>query len=331
MHKFIICIVLALLLSCSSDEPRSSAPKEAKPPTPQAPKKAPAYAPDKKPVEDYSIEISPGRAKRDTSLTLLFEGFQPEKAKINWLVNGREVSTLSDYTFNINDEGATKGDTIQAKALIGEVEEFSNEVKVVNSLPSLSSIKIMPEVFKPGDKISVEAEATDPDNDLVTLFYEWKLNGLPAGLDTRMEGTLKRGDEFSVLVTPHDGEKYGKALLLQREVSNMPPEFQQNEKYDFRFEGQTYTFQARATDPDEDDITFALKSGPKDMTVDSETGYVKWVVPADFSGDQTFVLTASDGHGGEAIQSFELSIAFKSEEEGKKPESGEAEEEEETE
>ena len=46
----------------------------------------------------------------------------------------------------------------------------------------------------------------------------------------------------------------------------------------FNFDGSVYTYQVKATDPDEDKLTYSLKSAPAGMTIDPKTGAIQWNV-----------------------------------------------------
>jgi hypothetical protein len=309
MYRLLLGVVLLLFVACSSEEPVTVGTGSAKKAAP--PGGAPGGAVEEqapKAVTGHALRITPAEASMGTKLKLLAVGFRLEEARVNWLVDDAEVSTLDEYVFDVSGEGARKGETIRAVAKVGDVEVLSNTVRVVNSLPKLTSVKIMPEVFRPGDKVRVDAEAEDPDSDMVDILYEWTHNGASAGAGSRLEVQLKRGDVFTVRIIPSDGEGHGRPILLHREVGNMPPVFE--ESGDFHFIGQEYSFQPRVYDPDGDDISFSLKAGPEGMAVHNATGLVKWVVPADFSGMQPFTLSAADGHGGEARKTYKLTFTF---------------------
>jgi hypothetical protein len=117
-----------------------------------------------------------------------------------------------------------------------------------------------------------------------------------------MEGSLKKGDRISVKITPFDGEAYGRPIIIQRDVQNAKPVILDNRK--FGFEANVYTYQVKAVDSDEDSLTYTLKSGPAGMTINSSTGLIKWAVPVEFTGKTSFTVSVSDGHGGEAVQTF---------------------------
>jgi hypothetical protein len=311
MKRLLALIIVLALVACSSEKPgtKPAAPpeKKAAPSAPVAGQAEEAERP--KPGRGkYELLISPAEAGVKTNLKLLARGFSLEDAVVTWLVNDAEVYTRSELLFVPADERAGKGDRVQARADVEGVEVYSNLVTIMNTRPELTGVKIMPEVFGPGDKVRVEAEATDPDNDPLGVYYEWTRNDIPAGTGRALEVKLKRGDVFTVKITPFDGEAYGRPIMLHRQVGNMPPIFEESNKY--QFVGQTYTFQARAYDPDGDEVSYALKNSPEGMTVDRITGLVNWVVPADFEGKQSFTLSATDGQGGEALYTFRLTFAL---------------------
>lgn len=176
---------------------------------------------------------------------------------------------------------------------------------VQNNPPELTRVKLMPEVFKPGDRLYIEAEGSDIDGNEVTIIYEWTINGSPAGNSKEIDAQIKRGDRISVRITPYDGELYGSPVTLKREIGNIPPLI--SEEKLFTFDGNIYTYQIKASDPDGDVLTYSLKTAPDGMTVDS-SGLVRWNVPPDFKGKSPVAVTVIDGHGGESVLSFDVRI-----------------------
>ncbi len=190
----------------------------------------------------------------------------------------------------------------------GEETSYSLGLIPKNSPPELSKVKILPEVFKPGDVLNVEVTGSDPDGDEVTFLYEWTKNGEPAGNGKQIEGTLKRGDTVSIRVTPFDGEDYGNPVFLQREIQNMPPMIAEDTA--FNFDGMIYTHQVKATDPDGDPLSYSLKSSTEGVSIDSQTGLVTWNVPPDFTGKIQITVSVSDGNGGEMTRDLTMTVAL---------------------
>jgi hypothetical protein len=183
---------------------------------------------------------------------------------------------------------------------------MSNIIEIKNAPPEIKRVKILPEIFKPGDTLSVDVSGNDADGDEVTIIYEWTKNGEPAGNGKRLEVPVTRGDKISVSITPFDGDVNGPAVILKREIGNMPPMIIEDRK--FWFDGNIYKHQIKATDPDGDVLTYSLKVAPTGMTINSSTGLIQWNAPQDLNKKIPITVSVTDGNGGEASQSFTLDI-----------------------
>lgn len=301
MKKCWIFFIFLLILGCSSE-------KAAEGPKPQATDAVSVPDNAQQPVAgtsvEYSLEIVSTDATRKAIISLVPKGFNLADAEVRWYINGGHAAGIVPN--QANQALIKKNDVLQAKALIHGREIQSNIIKIRNTPPELSYVKIMPEVFRPGDTLSVEVAGSDIDGDEVKITYEWTKNGESAGNSSRMEGTLRRGDKVAVKITPFDGESYGAFGLLRRDIQNMPPAISEDKNY--TFDGKTYTYQARASDPDGDTLTYALKSAPPDMSIDSSTGLIKWNLPPDFKGEAPAIISVTDGHGGEAMYNIKVII-----------------------
>jgi Bacterial Ig domain len=251
-----------------------------------------------------SLEISPADPTLKSTLTLVSKGMNLAGAKAEWIVNGMTVPGAEGLSFKA--DGTAKGDTVQAKVTVQGREVLSNIVEIKNAPPELTKVKLMPEVFKPGDRLGVDVSAEDPDGDKVTVRYEWTKNGEPAGDGREIEGQVRRGDKVEVRIAPFDGEVEGTPVILKREINNMPPMIGEGGR--FNFDGRVCTYQVKATDPDGDPLTYYLKNAPSGMTVDPETGAIRWEVPQDFGGKVSFTAVVKDGRGGESEQNLSFII-----------------------
>lgn len=239
-------------------------------------------------------------------LYLIPKGFNLSDAKVEWLVNGNPVINTVPHQFKTID--TKKGDKVQAKVTVQGKEILSNIVQIKNAPPEISQAKILPEVSKSGNILRVDVIGSDIDGDNVTFTYEWTKNGEPVGNNERLDVPLKRGDKISVKITPFDGEAYGRPVVLEREISKVPPKIIEDKKFNYTFDGKVYTYQVKAIDPDGDTLTYSLKSAPQDMIINPKTGLIQWNVPADFKGKAPFIVSVSDGHGGETSQSLTVEI-----------------------
>ena len=286
--------------SCSSDRQNGKIPDASG-------IKGTAVTPDQpasRATEQYALEITPKTPARDSTVSLIFTGFDVRDARIEWLINGAIAESANPTQFRLSD--ARRGDTLQARAFIGGREILSNKVEIVNALPEITNIRLLPEAFKSGDDLSVAAEGNDPDGDNVTYLYEWTVNGKFAGNKEKIEAPVKRGDKVCIRVTPCDREGQGRALVLNREIQNHPPVIQEHRE--FNFDGKTYTYQVKASDPDGDGLVYSLEGTPEGMSIDRSTGLITWKVPAEFKGNAGATAVVNDGNGGIARYSLKISI-----------------------
>jgi hypothetical protein len=303
MYKYLSIIVLFLFcISCSSEKPaevRGQRPPEVR---------SSSVSEVSRPLVSsgsvlYSLEITSANTNK-SNLCLVPRGFKLSDAKIEWLVNDEVASGPAASWFNSAE--TRRGDKVQARAIVKGREILSNIIQIKNSPPDISKIRILPEVFNPGDTLSVEASGSDRDGDDVTISYKWTKNGEPAGNSKQIEVPLKRGDKVDIKITPFDGEAYGRSVILHREIVNLPPMIVEDKNYNF--DGKVYTYQIKATDPDGDNLIYSLKAAPSGMTIESSTGLIKWDMPLEFKGKTSFIVLVNDEHGGEATQSFNIEI-----------------------
>ena len=299
-HYFYYIFAAFILFACSSDKsdlPGAKGPSGAR---------SDVSGTGQQPGVDkaYALEITPKEATRKSILKLSSIGFDLSRAKIEWLVNGRPFTTRVPMQFDGAD--VAKGAIVQVKVMMQDREVASNNVQIMNSPPEISRIKLMPEVFKPGDTLSVDVQGEDLDGDAISFLYEWTKNGEMAGKGSSIGTPIKRGDNISVRITPYDGTDYGNPVVLNREIRNLPPMIVEHK--DFSFDGTTYTYQVKATDPDGDTLAYSLESPPDGVTIDPSTGLLKWVVPKEFNGKIDVWIAVSDGNGGTAKYSIAITI-----------------------
>lgn len=69
-----------------------------------------------------------------------------------------------------------------------------------------------------------------------------------------------------------------------------------------------WSYVLAASDPDGDELTYALVSGPMDMVLEVDTDTLRWYVTSEDIGDHEVVLSVDDGHGAVVEQMFTLSV-----------------------
>ncbi|MBA2252034.1 MAG: hypothetical protein H0W13_04910 [Nitrospirales bacterium] len=132
-----------------------------------------------------------------------------------------------------------------------------------NHAPAIRSVKILPTAVSLDQQISVQADTFDPDADVVTYRYRWRVNGIVVPGETHSSfnaKTLKRGDRLSAEVTPYDGSTEGVPAVADAVVANTAPQVTQ-----FLFEptevrvGDRVLLQVTGSDADEDPIDYRFR------------------------------------------------------------------------
>jgi hypothetical protein len=163
------------------------------------------------------------------------------------------------------------------------------------------------------DRFKANVKGSDLDGDFIYYAYQWEKNGAILN-EERGEilegGQFKKGDSIAVIVTPDDREVQGspkrsEALI----ISNSPPLVVSSPPTSV--EKTTYIYQVQAKDTDNDPLTFNLKSGPKGMKMDKETGLIRWEIQKTDKGSHSVEIEVSDDAGAKSIQRYTLTIDFK--------------------
>jgi hypothetical protein len=167
-------------------------------------------------------------------------------------------------------------------------EDFSGaQETITNTPPRITSINVIPQTSVVGDQIKAEVKTYDREGDTVTVEYQWSKNGVILSEDTdklSLSGDFKRGDRIALKAIPYDGKSKGSPVEIVITISNALPEIKPSSET-FRFDGDFYSYQVKATDPDGDPLTYFLKSAPAGMTINPSAGLIQWNVPPEFKPD----------------------------------------------
>lgn len=155
-------------------------------------------------------------------------------------------------------------------------------------------------------------QAKDPDDDVISFEYEWKLNGedIPDATDETLEWdeNLKKGSIISVAVIPFDGNDEG---VWKAEgsftIPNSPPIITSEPSP--TIEGGKLTYVLKAEDPDGDPIEYTLKNAPRGMTIEPATGLITWEFGEADIGEHTVEIVVTDSEGARASQTLTLKIS----------------------
>jgi hypothetical protein len=269
-----------------------------------------------------SVKILPERPTKENELNVMVQCNDQEGDTISyqfqWLKNDREIfgetkSVLASGSFE-------RGDVIQVKVVAidgknkGEAA-VSPPVKIANTPPAIQEVSIEPDVAYANTPLKALVQAVDPDRDFVAYSYQWEKNGvaLPEENGETLEpGRFKKGDSISVAVVPDDQEAQG---ILRRSdpvlISNSPPAIVSSPPATIEGPPFLYQYPVKATDIDQDTVIYSLKSGPKGMEIDKNTGLIRWEVRREDQGTHTIEVEAKDDAGAKSLQRYTLSVEFK--------------------
>ena len=177
-----------------------------------------------------------------------------------------------------------------------------------NSLPSITSV---PDTRTNIEKLyTYQATATDPDGDLLL----WILDKAPEGMVIDREtgsiswqpGVDQVGTHtVAVKVVDALGAYVGQEFDLTVTGVNTPPQFVSTPVTNGSA-NQAYSYQATATDAENDAVSYGLGVFPEGMTINSDTGVINWTPPT--GGSYEIEVLVFDAQGGTNKQVFTLEI-----------------------
>lgn len=242
----------------------------------------------------------------------------PAACQLEWRRNGRVIEDAAGAT--LDPSRFSKGDLIAVAVRVpgapgGNGRSARAEVRVRNTPPQLTRALLVMGATGEGAQLQASAESVDPDRDPTTYAYRWFRNDQP------MEGVsgatlpataIGPGDRIVVEIVANDGESDSPPMRSEAvSLGNQPPRFA-SQPIAPKPQDREFRYEARATDPDGDELRYELVSGPSGLTV-SPAGTVSWMLPLDPAARSGHVvrLRAVDSKGGEATQEFTIQVAAK--------------------
>jgi len=301
-YSFVFAILFCFLLCCGKKEGTQITPKGNSPPMITSLTLLP-----EKPTQENDLMVNvQSRDPDNDSVTYRYQWIKNDKEMI-----GEEGNTLKSGKFK-------KGDLIRVLVTPydGKVEGksvSSEEIKILNSPPVIQEVWLEPKIATLREPLKAYVKSFDPDGDFIYFTYKWEKNGVPI---EEVRGEIlekeyfKKGDQIAVVVTPDDKESFGKPKRSEPvTISNSPPLIISSPPSSI--DGTKYLYQVKATDPDNDPITFTLKKGPKGMEIDKKTGLIQWNIRKEDQGNHFIEIEASDNEGAKSLQNYTLIVEFK--------------------
>ena len=263
-------------------------------------------------VRVQSVAIQPENPTVNSTLTVSMPG-NMHSTNITWYINNQ--NTVSADTLQGDFK---KGDTITAVVSYSNAKgtqelTVSPAITIQDAPPVVTSINLTPLDPTIASTMHVSVQASDADGDPVSLTYQWYVNGNPVSDQTGDSfscGSYKHGDMVYVMVTPSDGEKNGVSVAsayvsiqdTAPVILSKPPDV---------MTGSVFTYNVKASDIDNDPLSYKLESAPPGMTI-SKDGAISWDTAGVASATAVDVkVVVDDGFGGKAYQTFSLHIEKK--------------------
>jgi len=253
-------------------------------------------------------------------LSLIIQSKDPDGDGITyryeWIKNDEEL--VGEDKSTLKGGKLKKGDIIEVKVTPFDGKEngkpfLSSPVKILNSHPVIQEVWVEPKTPSAKDSLKALEKSVDADGDTIYFTYQWEKNGTVL-MDERREvleqGRFKKGDSIAVTIIPDDREIMGSPKKSDPvTIINTPPTIISSPPTSI--EGTKYLYQVEVIDPDNDPITFSLRSGPKGMKIDPINGLIQWEIQKEDKGTQTIEIEVVDNEGGRSHQRYTLIIEFR--------------------
>jgi hypothetical protein len=267
-----------------------------------------------------AVNILPERPTQGSELSLFIQSQDPDGDPLTfsfqWVKN--DVEMVGETKNSLSSKTFKKGDLIQVKVTPsdGKVNGkpfLSAPTRILNTSPVIQELWIEPKVAYVTTPLKANLKSFDQDGDFIYYTYQWEKNGVVLNEEREEileKGRFKKGDAIALFVTPDDREASGTPKRSETlTISNSPPLILSSPPASV--EKTTYIYQVRANDPDDDPLTYTLKSGPKGMQMDKKTGLIRWEIRKEDKGNHSVEIEVSDGEGAKSIQRYTLTIDFK--------------------
>ncbi|MCG8313491.1 MAG: putative Ig domain-containing protein [Pseudomonadales bacterium] len=233
----------------------------------------------------YQVQNAPG------SLTMSQTGL------VTWQTS---VGDQGTYNFDFIVTDGRGGSATEAVVLI--VDPRPNTAPVIQSSPVLFGTE--------GSEYSSQVVAQDNESDPLQYSLLVAPQGMTistSGLVTWTPGFSNVGDHaVTIQVTDGNAQSEQTYTLTIAALPNDPPQINSSPLTTIQVE-TSYEYQVLATDPEGDDLTFALTQAPAGMSM-SSAGLVSWTPSAAQLGSYPVEVSVADDRGNVSLQSYSLTV-----------------------
>jgi len=190
-------------------------------------------------------------------------------------------------------------------------QQSGNSLKKVNSPPKVVATAFADPAIHRGVDIEIVTDTEDAEGDQVSLLFRWFVNGkelLEQNQAVLPGDKFRKGDRIAVWIVPFDQTGQGKIFYgAEFSIPNALPTFISAPPNAFKT--KEFTYSPKVLDPDGDQLTFALDSGPPGMTIAPVTGELRWPIDPATRGEQQVRIAVTDTDGATAVQEFILNLS----------------------
>jgi hypothetical protein len=188
----------------------------------------------------------------------------------------------------------------------------SKPVVIANSPPVLRSFAIEPTPAHSKDELTALLDAFDADGEYIRTSYQWKKGkeDIPGATGSTLSTDyFKKGDRIGCQSRVSDGESPEVSYYSSEAVILNSAPLITSKPAAEAMEGSPYEYTVTAEDPDEDEVKFSLSSAPEGMTIDSDSGLIRWQISdQQQGGTYNFEVIAIDPEGAQSVQPITLTL-----------------------
>ncbi|MEL4897465.1 putative Ig domain-containing protein [Crocosphaera sp. Alani8] len=165
-----------------------------------------------------------------------------------------------------------------------------------------------------GEQLFYQVQATDADNDALTFELAIGPQGMVLDAESGIllwEPTIEQAETLPgvlIRVTDDQGGVATQYFELEVIAPNTPPLFTSTVPNISPQVGKLFSYQAKALDADGDILTYHLDTDISGITLDENTGLLRWTPTATDLGEQNLTIIAQDEKGGEIRQDLTLNV-----------------------
>jgi hypothetical protein len=247
-------------------------------------------------------------AYRNVAWNYDFDATDADTDTIGWELSGPAWLTINPSSGYVSgtttDTPGNYGFTVYANDSYGGSDDYPFTLHITNRIPVIDSSGNTTQQLD--TFMCYHVVYHDDDGDGVTLEFSSNATWLSLS-NEYVNGTATPVGWYWCKVWANDS--YGGSDLEEWDVTvtegNQAPYFTSTPVYTVA-NNTAYYYDANATDPDSDPITYGLQTDCPNLEIDDETGEVTGT--PDFAGDYFVNVTADDGENPPAYQNFSLSV-----------------------